>query len=83
MAASAGDRSLEETSTWAVAVVCAVFVVISVAIEHGIESLGKVFNNFFKLPFKTFFFELLWIFDCFSFGGFGNGSGFRRRRRRQ
>ncbi|KAH6768295.1 hypothetical protein C2S51_013631 [Perilla frutescens var. frutescens] len=43
--AAAGDRSLEETSTWAVAVVCAVFVIISVVIEHGIESLGKWFQK--------------------------------------
>lgn len=45
MAGSSGDRSLEETSTWAVALVCAVIVVISVVIEHGIESLGKVGFN--------------------------------------
>ncbi|KAL8487094.1 hypothetical protein ACS0TY_023683 [Phlomoides rotata] len=40
-----GERSLEETSTWAVALVCAVFVIISVVIEHGIESLGKWFQK--------------------------------------
>lgn len=44
MAGNSGDRSLEQTSTWAVAIVCAVFVIISVAIEHGIESLGKVYT---------------------------------------
>ncbi|KAG6408477.1 hypothetical protein SASPL_131490 [Salvia splendens] len=42
---SSGDRSLEETSTWAVAVVCAVFVVISIGIEHLIESLEKWFKK--------------------------------------
>ncbi|WOL16835.1 protein MLO [Canna indica] len=37
-----GDRSLIETPTWAVALVVAVMVVISIAIEHGIHNLGKV-----------------------------------------
>ncbi|KAF6154305.1 hypothetical protein GIB67_026761 [Kingdonia uniflora] len=43
MAASGGERSLKETPTWAVAVVCAVFVILSVLIEYGIHSLGKFF----------------------------------------
>ncbi|XWS56455.1 hypothetical protein CRYUN_Cryun09bG0086800 [Craigia yunnanensis] len=34
-------RSLEETPTWAVAVVCFVLVVISILIEHAIHILGK------------------------------------------
>ncbi|KAK4434107.1 MLO protein1 [Sesamum alatum] len=44
MAAGSGpaERSLEQTSTWAVALVCAVFVIISIVIEHGIQSLGKI-----------------------------------------
>ncbi|KAM7517384.1 hypothetical protein LguiA_006967 [Lonicera macranthoides] len=41
MAGNYGDRSLEETPTWAVATVCAVIVVISFLIELGIHSLGK------------------------------------------
>ncbi|KAL5987379.1 MLO protein 1 [Asimina triloba] len=41
----AGERTLKETPTWAVAVVCAVMVLISVAIEHGIHSLGKWFQK--------------------------------------
>ncbi|PIN05315.1 hypothetical protein CDL12_22142 [Handroanthus impetiginosus] len=47
MAAGSGssDRSLEDTATWAVAIVCAIFVVISVVIEHGIQSLGKWFQK--------------------------------------
>ncbi|KAG8369292.1 hypothetical protein BUALT_Bualt15G0136200 [Buddleja alternifolia] len=45
MAGGSSDRSLEETSTWAVAIVCAVFVIISVALEHGIHSLGKWFQK--------------------------------------
>ncbi|KAL2512783.1 MLO-like protein 6 [Abeliophyllum distichum] len=45
MAPGAGDKSLEETPTWAVAIVCAVFVIISVIIEHGIHSLGKWFQK--------------------------------------
>ncbi|XP_038718479.1 MLO protein homolog 1-like [Tripterygium wilfordii] len=40
---AAGERSLKETPTWAVATVCAVFVLLSIAIEHGIHSLGKWF----------------------------------------
>lgn len=42
MAIEAKERSLEETPTWAVAVVCAVIVIISILLEHGIHSLGKV-----------------------------------------
>ncbi|KAF5194858.1 Mlo-like protein [Thalictrum thalictroides] len=45
MAPATGDRSLKETPTWAVATVCAVFVIISVIIEHGIHSLGKWFQK--------------------------------------
>nr|POF11390.1 mlo protein like 1 [Quercus suber] len=44
-AAAAGEWSLKETPTWAVAFVCAVFVIISVLIEHGIHSLGKWFQK--------------------------------------
>lgn len=42
MAGGSEDRSLQETPTWAVAIVCGVFVIISIIIEHGIHSLGKV-----------------------------------------
>lgn len=46
MAVKAGDeRSLKETPTWAVALVTAVFVIISIGIEHGIHSLGKWFQK--------------------------------------
>ncbi|XP_039016522.1 MLO-like protein 12 [Hibiscus syriacus] len=34
-------RSLEETPTWAVAVVCFVIVIVSIFMEHGIHLLGK------------------------------------------
>ncbi|XP_075655295.1 MLO protein homolog 1-like [Castanea sativa] len=44
-AAAAGERSLKETPTLAVAFVCAVFVIISILIEHGIHSLGKWFQK--------------------------------------
>lgn len=44
--AAAGERTLKETATWAVALVCAVFVIISVLIEHGIHSLEKVRTTF-------------------------------------
>ncbi|PWA95508.1 MLO-like protein [Artemisia annua] len=42
---SSSERSLEETPTWAVALVCAVFIIISVILEHGIHSLGKLFQK--------------------------------------
>ncbi|KAK2660925.1 hypothetical protein Ddye_007458 [Dipteronia dyeriana] len=43
--AATGERSLMETPTWAVAVVCALFVILSILIEHGIQSLGKLFQK--------------------------------------
>ncbi|KAF5960844.1 hypothetical protein HYC85_002053 [Camellia sinensis] len=45
VAGANGDRSLKETPTWAVALVSAVFVIISVLIEHGIHSLEKWFRK--------------------------------------
>lgn len=42
MAKASNERSLEETSTWAVAVVCFVLVFISILIEHAIHLIGKV-----------------------------------------
>ncbi|XP_073112838.1 MLO protein homolog 1 [Elaeis guineensis] len=42
---SSGDLSLEVTPTWAVALVCAIMVIISVMIEHGIHKLGKWFQT--------------------------------------
>lgn len=42
MAGNYGDRSPEETPTGAVAIVCAVFVIVYFLIELGIHSLGKV-----------------------------------------
>ncbi|KAK4858044.1 hypothetical protein QYF36_010118 [Acer negundo] len=45
MAGGTGDRSLKETPTWAVALVCAGFVIISILIEHGILSIGKLFQR--------------------------------------
>lgn len=41
MAVAAGGRSLEETPTWAVAVVCFVLVFVSIVIEHIIHLIGK------------------------------------------
>ncbi|KAI3956228.1 hypothetical protein MKW98_008746 [Papaver atlanticum] len=43
--AAPGEKTLAETPTWAVAVVCAVLVLISVIIEHGIHFLGKIFQK--------------------------------------
>nr|CAD1835275.1 unnamed protein product [Ananas comosus var. bracteatus] len=45
MAGSHGERSLKETPTWAVALVCAVMVLVSAAMEHGIHILGKWFQT--------------------------------------
>ena len=41
MAVGDSARSLEETPTWAVAVVCLALVVISILIEHAINLVGK------------------------------------------
>lgn len=43
-----GERSLKETPTWAVAVVCAVFIIVSILIEQGIHSLSKWFHKHHK-----------------------------------
>jgi len=42
MAGGGGGRDLPSTPTWAVAVVCAVIVLVSVAMEHGLHKLGHV-----------------------------------------
>lgn len=41
MAGASGGRSLEQTPTWAVAVVCFVLVLISIVIEHIIHLIGE------------------------------------------
>ena len=41
------ERTLEETPTWAVAVVCFVLVIISLFIEHIIHIIGKVRFNIY------------------------------------
>lgn len=41
-----GGRSLEETPTWAVAVVCFVLLAISIVIEHIFHLIGKVILSF-------------------------------------
>ncbi|KAI4322730.1 hypothetical protein L6164_022397 [Bauhinia variegata] len=43
--AAAGGRSLEETSTWAVSVLCLFFLLISVSIEGGLHKLTKFLNK--------------------------------------
>ncbi|XP_040381059.1 MLO protein homolog 1-like [Oryza brachyantha] len=42
---SSGGRELPETPTWAVAVVCAVIVLVSVAMEHGLHKLTHWFRR--------------------------------------
>lgn len=75
MAAATSGRSLEQTPTWAVAVVCFVLVLISIIIEHLIELVAKVncvlvvyivegylmklFNRVFPTVFWVFFFLIL------------------------
>ncbi|KAK6939103.1 Mlo-related protein [Dillenia turbinata] len=44
-AGGGGERGLQETPTWAIAIVCAILVVISIIMEHGIHSLGKWFQK--------------------------------------
>ncbi|KAK9928443.1 hypothetical protein M0R45_025579 [Rubus argutus] len=43
--AAPGERTLKETPTWTVALVCAVFIIISLIIEHAIHALGKWFQK--------------------------------------
>ncbi|KAL5733462.1 hypothetical protein ACOSP7_032801 [Xanthoceras sorbifolium] len=45
MAEKVEERTLEETPTWAVAVVCFVLIAISIALEHLIHIVGKWLNN--------------------------------------
>ena len=42
MAEGEYERTLEETPTWAVAVVCFVLVLVSIFVEHIIHIIGKV-----------------------------------------
>ena len=44
----AEESTLEYTPTWTVAVVCAIFVIVSLLLERGIHRLGKV-SGFFYL----------------------------------
>jgi hypothetical protein len=46
MAGGGGGRDLPSTPTWAVALVCAVIVLVSVAMEHGLHKLGHVRRSF-------------------------------------
>lgn len=46
MAGASGGRSLEETPTWAVAVVYFVLVSVSIVIEHIIHLTGKACKDF-------------------------------------
>ncbi|KAH6765569.1 Seven transmembrane MLO family protein [Perilla frutescens var. hirtella] len=45
MAGASGGRTLEQTPTWAVAVVCFVLVAVSILIEHIIHLIGKWFTS--------------------------------------
>ncbi|CAN6302456.1 unnamed protein product [Urochloa humidicola] len=45
MAGGPGGRDLPSTPTWAVALVCTVIVLLSVAMEHGLHKLGHWFHT--------------------------------------
>ncbi|XP_024384762.1 MLO-like protein 15 isoform X1 [Physcomitrium patens] len=45
MMAEEEEKSLEDTPTWAVAAVCAVFVVVSLMVERGLKYLGRHLKN--------------------------------------
>ncbi|KAK7839100.1 mlo-like protein 12 [Quercus suber] len=45
MAVGEYERTLEETPTWAVAVVCFVLVLVSIFVEHIIHIIGKWLKN--------------------------------------
>ncbi|BAU01712.1 hypothetical protein VIGAN_11099800 [Vigna angularis var. angularis] len=55
MSSKVYERTLEETPTWAVAVVCFVLLAVSIAIEHLIHGIGK----WFKKKQKNALFEAL------------------------
>lgn len=55
MAGDSGGRSLEQTPTWAVAVVCFVLVLVSIIIEHIIHLIGQ----WLKKKHKTALYEAL------------------------
>ncbi|KAL1222886.1 MLO-like protein 2 [Cardamine amara subsp. amara] len=55
MANQVKERTLEETSTWAVAVVCFVLLFISIVLEHSIHKIG----TWFKKKHKKALFEAL------------------------
>lgn len=58
MAGGKEGRSLEETPTWAVAVVCFVLVLISILIEYVIHLIGKV-RKLIKFKYVIDFFSLI------------------------
>ncbi|WZZ83639.1 hypothetical protein YC2023_104211 [Brassica napus] len=55
MADQVKERTLEETSTWAVAVVCFVLLFISIVLEHSIHKIG----SWFKQKHKKALYEAL------------------------
>jgi hypothetical protein len=51
-----GERSLEQTPTWAVAVICSAFVITSLLIEQAIHHVGTVRFCQHILHFNIFYF---------------------------
>lgn len=54
-----GTRQLDQTPTWAVAGVCAVIILISIALEKIIHKLGTV--SYIKITLRVFFLFYLLI----------------------
>lgn len=71
-----GSRELDETPTWAVSLVCAVIIIISLLLEKTIHLVGKVIYvglitsfsfSFFLFPFPFYGNIMgLWCFDVVS-----------------
>lgn len=70
MAGEAGaSRNLDQTATWAVAGVCAIIIIISIALEKLLHKVGAVRNIFFALIGDMF--EFCWdeqIYHWFLLG---------------
>lgn len=69
MAAEDESRSLEYTSTWIVASVCSVIVLVSFAAERGLHRLGKVLTMWWTF---CFFYGSIWQSPPLSSNGYNS-----------
>ncbi|KAK2968979.1 hypothetical protein RJ640_012433 [Escallonia rubra] len=69
MAGGEGGRSLEETPTWAVAIVCFVLVAVSIVIEHIIHLIGKWFKKKHKRALYESLEKVKSVSSCFGAWG--------------